>query len=720
MRGAQQQHERAACLAVMAAGFAAGCVAYANSLHGDFVIDDSSAVRTNQDLRPETPLVRLLHNDFWGRPLDKPTSNKSYRPLAVLSFRANFVLHGLDVWGYHFTNVILHACCSSLAGLVCKRLIDPGDATAASLAALSFAIHPVHVEAVAGIVGRAELLCCFFYLLCLLSHAAGCRPAGDCQAAPAPAGRPAPPPPSDAKAAHATAAPTNAWGKLRSALWLLLAALMGILASASKETGLTAWAAASAIDILRVLPPSASRRDRIACVVRLALFGALTTALLWLSRTLRGADLSPYFSFVDNPLPSLPDASTRALTRAHVHVRYARLLLWPQTLSADYSFDCIPAVTMAYDARNLASLSLYAGLCWAGVACLVACRHPDRDTGDAGDTAPESCAREASEQAAATAATQSRSTSGRGTGTRQRAATGGNGVSNAAAAVTAAPAPAVPTPAASSSPPTAASAEPTLMAAAAPALVILVVPMIPALHVFVDIGTLVAERLLYTPSVGYCTLLGLLVSRALRRVSAAEAEHAAPRHGKGQNQGGERSSNGSPGVGGSRRRAWWARNALWVAVVTLLALGLGRTVLRNRDWASSHAITAATARACPGSAKAQLSMGTMHLQRQELQEARASFRRALAIHPQYPDAIYWLGRVAFMEGRVKDAEPLLQVRPPRRLMRATRAAVALPPLPSPLPLAITDGCLPNAGGGEPQCCSSGGPPVCGPLRGAAR
>ena len=89
--------QQQAGLAIVAAGFALGCAAYANSLRGDFVIDDSSAVRTNQDLRPETPFSHLLRNDFWGRRLDQPTSNKSYRPLTVLSFRANFALHGLDI-----------------------------------------------------------------------------------------------------------------------------------------------------------------------------------------------------------------------------------------------------------------------------------------------------------------------------------------------------------------------------------------------------------------------------------------------------------------------------------------------------------------------------------------------------------------------------------------------------------------------------------------------
>ena len=58
----------------------------------------------------------------------------------------------------------------------------------------------------------------------------------------------------------------------------------------------------------------------------------------------------------------------------HVHVRYTRLLLWPATLSADYSFDCVPAVRALSDGRNLAAAALYLGLGWIGIAALRAGR----------------------------------------------------------------------------------------------------------------------------------------------------------------------------------------------------------------------------------------------------------------------------------------------------------------------------------------------------------
>ena len=98
---------------------------------------------------------------------------------------------------------------------------------------------------------------------------------------------------------------------------------------------------------------------------------------------------------------------------------------------------------------------------------------------------------------------------------------------------------------------------------------------------------------------------------------------------------------------------------MWLAMLGAAGIAASRTVARNRDWSSPDAITNSTARACPGSAKAMLSLGTMHLTRKQHAAAHDAFRAALRIHPTYCDALQWLGRLAFMEGRCKEAEPLL-------------------------------------------------------------
>ena len=191
---------------------------------------------------------------------------------------------------------ILCARCSALVG-PCARQLVVVDEFAAAVASLLFAVHPVHVEAVASIVGRAELLCCWFMLLSLLSYD---------------------------KAARPMAFPATTLGALHRTLWFTLSILLAVCATASKETGLTCLGIAAALDVINFMRSAARgmMRTRAVCLLR-CMASVLVTALLFvISRQLRGAQLSPYFSRVDNPLPSLPDVPSRAWSIAHTHVRY--------------------------------------------------------------------------------------------------------------------------------------------------------------------------------------------------------------------------------------------------------------------------------------------------------------------------------------------------------------------------------------------------------------
>jgi hypothetical protein len=98
------------------------CVSiYWNSLQCGFVFDDMSAIRDNRDLRPHVPEENLFHNDFWGTPMNKEQSHKSYRPLTVLTFRLNYLVHELAPLGYHLVNLCLHTAVSLLYHALCRQ-----------------------------------------------------------------------------------------------------------------------------------------------------------------------------------------------------------------------------------------------------------------------------------------------------------------------------------------------------------------------------------------------------------------------------------------------------------------------------------------------------------------------------------------------------------------------------------------------------------------------
>ena len=94
----------------------------------------------------------------------------------------NYVTGGLEPWGYHLGNLLLHAGNVVLVWLLARRLLASGSdesltnrsiAAGATLSALLWGLHPLHAEPVAWVSARRDLLCGFFYLLAALAYLRG-------------------------------------------------------------------------------------------------------------------------------------------------------------------------------------------------------------------------------------------------------------------------------------------------------------------------------------------------------------------------------------------------------------------------------------------------------------------------------------------------------------------------------------------------------------------
>jgi protein O-mannosyl-transferase len=93
---------------------------------------------------------------------------QNFLPLHLLSYMLDHAIWGLNAGGYHLSSVLIHAVNSVLCLLVVRRL--SGDAVVGLVAALLFAVHPAHVEAVAWVSIRKDLLSTTFLLLSLWSY----------------------------------------------------------------------------------------------------------------------------------------------------------------------------------------------------------------------------------------------------------------------------------------------------------------------------------------------------------------------------------------------------------------------------------------------------------------------------------------------------------------------------------------------------------------------
>src|SRR5262249_15309722 len=130
-----------------------------NSLPGALVYDDLNAIVRNPAVT-DLDVRRIVSTGSWFAPSGY---TDLYRPVTTATLAANYALHGTAPLGYHVVNVVLHAAVCVVLVLVLSRVT--GDAAIALVAGLLFAAHPVHTEAVASVVGRAELLAAGLALL---------------------------------------------------------------------------------------------------------------------------------------------------------------------------------------------------------------------------------------------------------------------------------------------------------------------------------------------------------------------------------------------------------------------------------------------------------------------------------------------------------------------------------------------------------------------------
>lgn len=130
---------------------------YANSLRNGFAYDDNLTVEQNLLITSLRNTWKIFTTGYWQQLVGETSS---YRPLFTFSLALNYSVGGLNPFGYHLVNVLLH-CANCYLFFILVGKYGLGKKVAA-LAALIFAVHPVHTEAVANVVGRMELMGTFF------------------------------------------------------------------------------------------------------------------------------------------------------------------------------------------------------------------------------------------------------------------------------------------------------------------------------------------------------------------------------------------------------------------------------------------------------------------------------------------------------------------------------------------------------------------------------
>uniref|UniRef100_A0A669P8P4 dolichyl-phosphate-mannose--protein mannosyltransferase n=1 Tax=Phasianus colchicus TaxID=9054 RepID=A0A669P8P4_PHACC len=547
----------------------------------------------------------------------KKNNRKNYvvwQFFTAVNLRLNILLAGMNPFYFHAVNVILHCLVTLVLMYTCDKAVFK-DCRLAFVTALFFAVHPIHTEAVTGIVGRADVLACLLFLLAFLSYN---RSVDQLYV-----GEHFPP----------TASP----------FFLLLSLFLGTCAMLVKETGVTVFGVCLVYDFFSLscnslklrnggthtrpvrqpaasLPASlpvpsrengkhrfAHRTAWSSChpeeprsgglpvpskaiwairsyltannnenflytarpfLKRAALVISYVILILYFRLWIMGGSM-PMFSEQDNPASFSPYLLTRFLTYSYLLAFNAWLLLAPITLCYDWQVGSIPLVESVWDVRNLATVFLVLVLVLLSLHCLAAFKKLEHKEVLVG-------------------------------------------------------------------------------------LLFLVFPFIPASNLFFRVGFVVAERVLYMPSMGYCILF----------------------------------------VHGLKKLTTWL-NRWRITVLTLFALLLllfsWKTVKQNEIWLSRESLFSSGVRTLPHNAKVHYNyanflkdqgrnveaiyhyktalklyprhasalnnLGTLT---KDVVEAKDYYRRALQLNPQHNRALFNLGNLLKSQGKKEEAVILLR------------------------------------------------------------
>ncbi len=288
------------------------------TLRNSYAQDDFGIVIDDERLHSPVTWHRILSETYWPPPYPRDL----YRPLTSLLIGAEFWVNGGNPRTFKAMQLTLYAAAAIAVFALALRVLPPGGALAAGLL---FAIHPVHVEAVALAVNQAEVL------VGLLSAAAVAWYIGRRRSGPLTARE------------HAGLAGVT------------------LIAAHVKESGVMLPVLLFAADVLL-------RRDawraRIRPLVSLVVWQTLAVTLVVASRSriefenVRGTFVAEAFDGLD--------LYERFLTMLSIVPEWFRLLLWPATLSADYGPRTIlPAFAWGTDQTlGLVILLLVALLAW--------------------------------------------------------------------------------------------------------------------------------------------------------------------------------------------------------------------------------------------------------------------------------------------------------------------------------------------------------------------
>ena len=299
--------------------------ASANSIANGFVMDDVHLIEKSARMHTMAGWWREMAHTYWP----EIWGGDGYRPLTIIGFRLQWVLGGGKPLIFHAVNIVLH-----VVGAVAVFWLALGvlPLAAAFVAASLYAVHPVHVEAVANVVGQSEL-----WVVLLGTLALGLF-------------------------VHGRRAGPMSWQR-----WTVIGALYAV-AMLFKEHAIVLPALILLAEFT-VTPDPLSFSERVARLrLPILLLGLLGVLYLWARSVVVMSGLGGFVPYIVFQALDLSNTN-RILTMVGATPEWLRLLLWPARLMTDYAPPYVD-IAQGISASQLPGLLMLVGtlglliVCW--------------------------------------------------------------------------------------------------------------------------------------------------------------------------------------------------------------------------------------------------------------------------------------------------------------------------------------------------------------------
>jgi hypothetical protein len=299
---------------------------YANTIANFYTLDDVAAFTQNKLVQKGTQgIPEILKTGFsYGYTGD---NEGTYRPISLISFALEKSIWGNNPHLSHLINVLIFAVTILLLFFLLQKMFGAGKQMLCFLCCALYAVHPIHTEAIASIKSRDELFCMLFAMLAVYSFLRSVD---------------------------------NEKRPDKAITWSILGFAMFFLSMLSKETSLS-FMFIIPLTIYYFRPVNLKSLGRIFIICLLA-----SGSYLLLRNTLFGSivNIHKELQSVDNFMSGMPWSSHFAVAFAVIG-KYIWLLLFPVSLSFDYSYHQVPLFTWANWQALLPLLITLSGVAYA-------------------------------------------------------------------------------------------------------------------------------------------------------------------------------------------------------------------------------------------------------------------------------------------------------------------------------------------------------------------